>query len=71
MTLADRIVVMRSGEIVAVGSPMEIYSNRSIFRCRFLGSPSMNLSPAKSSKRTGARSFVPRASRLPARTLQG
>ena len=27
MTLADRIVVMRAGEIEQVGSPMEIYSN--------------------------------------------
>ena len=27
MTLADRIVVMRAGEIVQIGSPMEIYSN--------------------------------------------
>jgi len=44
MTLADRIVVMRSGEIVQVGSPMEIYSNPvSYFVADFFGSPSMNL----------------------------
>jgi ABC-type sugar transport system ATPase subunit len=44
MTLADRIVVMRSGEIEQVGSPMEIYSNpSSMFVADFFGSPSMNL----------------------------
>ena len=44
MTLADRIVVMRSGEIVQVGSPMEIYSNPiNYFVADFFGSPSMNL----------------------------
>jgi ABC-type sugar transport system ATPase subunit len=44
MTLADRIVVMRSGEIEQVGSPMEIYSNpATYFVADFFGSPSMNL----------------------------
>jgi ABC-type sugar transport system ATPase subunit len=44
MTLADRIVVMRGGEIEQVGSPMDIYSNPvSYFVADFFGSPSMNL----------------------------
>jgi ABC-type sugar transport system ATPase subunit len=44
MTLADRIVVMRDGEIVQMGSPMEIYSNPATdFVADFFGSPSMNL----------------------------
>ena len=44
MTLADRIVVMRQGEVEQVGSPMEIYSNPvSRFVADFFGSPSMNL----------------------------
>jgi len=44
MTLADRIVVMRDGEIVQVGSPMEIYSKPvNYFVADFFGSPSMNL----------------------------
>ena len=44
MTLADRIVVMRAGEIVQVGSPMEIYSTPvNYFIADFFGSPSMNL----------------------------
>jgi ABC-type sugar transport system ATPase subunit len=46
MTLADRIVVMRAGEVEQVGSPMEIYSNPvSHFVADFFGSPSMNLLP--------------------------
>jgi len=44
MTLADRIVVMRAGEVVQVGSPMEIYANPvNYFVADFFGSPSMNL----------------------------
>jgi len=44
MTLADRIVVMRAGEIVQVGTPMEIYSDPiNHFVADFFGSPSMNL----------------------------
>jgi multiple sugar transport system ATP-binding protein len=44
MTLADRIVVMHQGEVVQVGSPMEIYSNPvNYFVADFFGSPSMNL----------------------------
>jgi ABC-type sugar transport system ATPase subunit len=44
MTLADRIVVMRAGDIEQVGSPMEIYSNPATdFVADFFGSPSMNL----------------------------
>src|SRR6202140_5903855 len=44
MTLAARIGVMRLGEIVQIGSPMEIYSNPvNYFVADFFGSPSMNL----------------------------
>ena len=44
MTLADRIVVMRDGEIEQIGSPMEIYSDPvNDFVADFFGSPSMNL----------------------------
>jgi len=48
MTLADRIVVMRVGEVVQIGSPMEIYSNPvNQFVADFFGSPSMNLLPGE------------------------
>jgi multiple sugar transport system ATP-binding protein len=44
MTLADRIVVMRSGEIEQIGSPLDIYAQpASYFVADFFGSPSMNL----------------------------
>ena len=44
MTLADRIVVMHQGEVVQVGSPLDIYNNPvSYFVADFFGSPSMNL----------------------------
>ena len=43
MTLADRIVVMRAGEIEQVGTPAELYdSPANIFVAGFIGSPQMN-----------------------------
>jgi len=48
MTLADRIIVMRDGEIEQEGTPMDIYSNpSSYFVADFFGSPSMNLLEGK------------------------
>jgi multiple sugar transport system ATP-binding protein len=44
MTMADRIVVMRDGRILQVGTPTDLYENPvDIFTARFIGSPSMNL----------------------------
>jgi multiple sugar transport system ATP-binding protein len=44
MTMADRIVVMRDGSILQVGTPTEIYQNPAdIFTAQFIGSPSMNI----------------------------
>jgi multiple sugar transport system ATP-binding protein len=46
MTMADRIVVMRDGHILQVGTPTELYENPvDVFTARFIGSPSMNLLP--------------------------
>ncbi|GLQ34832.1 sugar ABC transporter ATP-binding protein [Amylibacter marinus] len=43
MTLADKIVVLRAGNIEQVGSPMELYQNPdNKFVAGFIGSPSMN-----------------------------
>ncbi len=43
MTMADRIVVMRGGQIEQIGSPLELYDNpASVFVAGFIGSPSMN-----------------------------
>jgi len=58
MTLADRIVVMRGGEIEQVGSPMDVYSNPvSYFVADFFGSPSMNLVAGEISHEGGRSRF--------------
>lgn len=47
MTMADKIVVMRDGNILQVGTPTDLYENPvDVFTARFIGSPSMNMLPA-------------------------
>ena len=44
MTMADRIVALRDGELMQVGSPLELYDEPSnTFIAQFIGSPSMNI----------------------------
>jgi multiple sugar transport system ATP-binding protein len=44
MTMADKIVVLRAGNIEQVGSPLDLYRNpRNLFVAGFIGSPKMNL----------------------------
>ncbi|MEM7471729.1 MAG: ABC transporter ATP-binding protein [Pseudomonadota bacterium] len=44
MTLADRIVVLKDGMIMQVGSPRELYeSPDNLFVAQFIGSPKMNV----------------------------
>lgn len=46
MTLADKIVVLRAGQVEQVGSPLELYHHpRNQFVAGFLGSPNMNFIP--------------------------
>ena len=48
MTLATRIAVMKAGDLLQLGTPKEIYENPAdLFVAGFMGSPSMNLIPAK------------------------
>ena len=43
MTLADKIVVLKDGEVMQAGAPMDLYHNpANLFVAGFLGSPSMN-----------------------------
>ena len=43
MSLADRIVVMRDGQILQVGTPAEVYERPAdLFVANFVGSPGMN-----------------------------
>jgi alpha-glucoside transport system ATP-binding protein len=51
MTLADRIVVLSAGRIEQVGSPMELYHHpANLFVAQFIGSPAMNILPARVEK---------------------
>ena len=44
MTMADKIVVMNEGEIIQVGTPLELFDNpKNLFVASFLGSPEINL----------------------------
>ncbi|MFD0915177.1 ABC transporter ATP-binding protein [Pseudahrensia aquimaris] len=51
MTLADRIVVLSAGYIEQVGAPIELYERpANLFVAQFIGSPAMNIVPAKVTK---------------------
>lgn len=44
MTLADRIVVLKDGQIMQVGTPRDLYENpQNVFVAQFIGSPKMNM----------------------------
>ncbi|HCD49404.1 MAG TPA: ABC transporter ATP-binding protein, partial [Alphaproteobacteria bacterium] len=48
MTLADKIVVLRGGNIEQIGTPIELYENpQNMFVAQFIGSPKMNFFMAK------------------------
>jgi multiple sugar transport system ATP-binding protein len=44
MTMADKIVVLRAGNVEQIGSPLDLYRTpRNLFVAGFIGSPKMNL----------------------------
>jgi multiple sugar transport system ATP-binding protein len=48
MTMADKIVVLQSGRVEQVGSPLELYHHpANLFVAGFIGSPRMNMLPAR------------------------
>ncbi|MDE1157084.1 MAG: ABC transporter ATP-binding protein [Neorhizobium sp.] len=48
LTFADKVVVMYDGQIVQIGTPAELFERpRHIFVGYFIGSPGMNVMPAK------------------------
>ncbi|MFW2586893.1 ABC transporter ATP-binding protein [Sagittula sp. SSi028] len=58
MTLATKIVVMKGGVIQQIGTPAEIYNRpANMFVADFMGSPAMNLIPAKT-KPNGTGSYI-------------
>ncbi|WP_066702412.1 ABC transporter ATP-binding protein [Celeribacter ethanolicus] len=55
MTMADKIVVLRAGNIEQVGSPLELYNRpRNVFVAGFIGSPKMNLITGAEAAKHGA-----------------
>ena len=55
MTMADKIVVLRAGNIEQVGSPLELYHRpRNTFVAGFIGSPKMNLLDGAEAEQHGA-----------------
>ncbi len=55
MTMADKIVVLRAGNIEQVGSPLELYRTpQNVFVAGFIGSPTMNLIEGEESAKHGA-----------------
>jgi ABC-type sugar transport system ATPase subunit len=60
MTMADRIVVLKLGEVQQIGSPIDIYQRPvNSFVGTFIGSPPMSLVPATLSAARARRSFSP------------
>jgi ABC-type sugar transport system ATPase subunit len=48
MTLADKIVVLRDGQIEQAGAPVDLYENpENLFVAGFIGSPKMNFVAAR------------------------
>ncbi|MCZ4290715.1 ABC transporter ATP-binding protein [Hoeflea alexandrii] len=55
MTMADKIVVLRAGNIEQVGSPLELYNRpRNRFVAGFIGSPKMNFLEGAEAAKHGA-----------------
>jgi multiple sugar transport system ATP-binding protein len=58
MTMADKIVVLRAGNIEQVGSPLELYHHpRNLFVAGFIGSPQMNFIEGAEATKRGAHTF--------------
>jgi multiple sugar transport system ATP-binding protein len=59
MTMADKIVVLQSGRVEQVGSPLELYHHpANLFVAGFIGSPRMNMLPAQVVDANGAGTTV-------------
>ncbi|MGY6707172.1 MAG: ABC transporter ATP-binding protein [Rhizobiaceae bacterium] len=55
MTMADKIVVLRAGNIEQVGSPLDLYrAPRNLFVAGFIGSPKMNFIAGAEAEKRGA-----------------
>ena len=72
MTMADKIVVLRAGNIEQVGSPLELYSNpRNTFVAGFIGSPRMNLIEGPEAAKLNAKTMGVRPEHVRLSTTEG
>ncbi len=72
MTMADKIVVLRAGNIEQVGSPLELYkAPRNAFVAGFIGSPKMNLIDGAEAAKHDAASIGVRPEHLRLSTTDG
>jgi multiple sugar transport system ATP-binding protein len=59
MTLADKIVVLKDGQVMQVGAPMDVYHNpANQFVAGFIGSPRMNFLPVEIVSAEGGTAIV-------------
>ena len=66
MAMADRICVMNRGEILQIGTPMEVYARpASRFVAEFIGSPSMNFIAAEGRLARGSAQIRVRGAVIP------
>ena len=72
MTMADKIVVLRAGNIEQVGSPLELYHTpRNEFVAGFIGSPKMNLIKGPEAQKHGAATIGIRPEHIDVSTTEG
>jgi len=72
MTMADKIVVLRAGNIEQVGSPLELYkAPRNTFVAGFIGSPKMNLFQGSEAAELGADTIGIRPEHIDVSQTQG
>ncbi|GLQ17119.1 ABC transporter ATP-binding protein [Maritalea porphyrae] len=72
MTMADKIVVLQSGRIEQVGSPLELYNSPcNTFVAGFIGSPKMNLLSGKAAEKYNAHTIGVRPEHLSISDVKG
>jgi len=65
MTLGDRIVIMKDGVIMQVGTPSEVFdSPANLFVAEFIGAPKMNCLPTKLVEEDGKYYITPYGSKI-------
>ncbi len=72
MTLGDRIVIMKDGYIMQVGSPMEVFERpKNLFVAEFIGAPKMNIMKTELTREDGRYYVKPFGVKIEADGLTG